>query len=111
MADSPDADISPQAEIVRNAQMMAQGYLIDLLLAAHIARQPKPAEAADQLLQVVAAGAPSFDVPGLPTALSTLAAETYRDTLIQHIHRARSLATGEPFRPGSLPAGEPIRQH
>lgn len=105
MADSPEADI------VRTAQMMAQGYLIDLLLAAHIARQPKPGEAADQLMQLVEAGAPPFSVPGLPSGLRDLAAETYRETLVKHIQRARSLATGEPFEPGSLPAGEPSRQH
>jgi hypothetical protein len=102
---------SPEADIVRTAQMMAQGYLIDLLLAAHIARQPRPGEAADQLLQVVEAGAPPFSLPGMPAALRDLAAETYRDTLVKHIQRARSLATGEPFEPGSLPEGEPSRQH
>ena len=111
MADSPDADISPEQDIIRTAQMMAQGYLIDLLLAAHIARQPKPEDAAAQLLQVVEAGAPPFNLPGMPSALSALAAATYRDTLLRHIHRARALATGEPFEPGSLPTGEPVSQH
>ena len=100
-----------QADIVRMAQLMAQGYLIDLLLASHFAQSGKPAQAADQLMQLVEATVQPVRLPGVPSSLNDLAAQTYRDTVLHHIQRARSMATGEPFDPDALPAGAPLREH
>lgn len=100
-----------QADIVRTAQLMAQGYLIDLLLAAHFAQTGKPAAAAEQLLQLVEATVQPVRLPGVPSSLNDLAAQAYRDTVVHHIQRARSLATGEPFDPEAFPPGAPLREH
>ena len=98
-----------QAEMIRMAQMMAHGYLIDLLLATQFAQHPKPAEAANDLLRLVAATAQPMKVPGASAATGEAMAQAFHDTIVGHIARARAMATGEPVPHGS--GGGPMREH
>ena len=99
-----------QADWIRMAQQMAHGYLIDLLLASQFAQHPNPAEAADRLLKLVDATAQPMTVPGLSSATGEAMAQAFHDTVVNHIKRARAMATGEPL-PNSGPGSAPIRQH
>ena len=101
----------PRADLLRQVQLMAQGYLIDFLLATQFAHHPHPAGAADQLLRMVEASVKPLAFPGLEPDLAEFAAQEYRKTLVGHIQRARSLATGEPFNPEAFPKPTPPRAH
>lgn len=98
-----------QTEMIRMAQMMAHGYVIDLLLASQFAQHPRPAEAADNLLALVEASAQPMKVPGVSAATSEAMAQAFHDSVVGHIQRAKAMATGEP--PGDPGTGAPIREH
>ena len=98
-----------QAELIRMAQMMAHGYLIDLLLATQFAQHPKSAEAADNLIRLVDATAQPMKVPGVSAATGEAMAQAFHDTIVGHIERARAMAVGEPIPAGS--GASPIREH
>ena len=99
-----------QAEMIRIAQQMAHGYLIDLLLASQFAQHPNPKEAADNLLKLVDATAQPMKVPGLSAATGEAMAQAFHDTVVGHIQRARAMATGEPLPTGGA-GGATLREH
>ena len=100
------------AERIRMAQLMAHGYLIDLLLATQFAQQPDPQKAADTLLRLVEATAQPMKVPSLTSAEGEAMAQAFHDTVVNHIHRARAMATGDPLPTSSdASGGATIREH
>ncbi|NBC33308.1 MAG: hypothetical protein GVY13_11590 [Alphaproteobacteria bacterium] len=101
-----------ETELVRMAQMMAHGYLMDLLLATQFAQHPRPGEAAENLLKLVEATAQPVKMPGLSSAASEVVAQAFHDSVVGHIRRAKAMATGEPVPtdPGGAGAS-PIREH
>lgn len=98
------------AEMIRIAQQMAHGYLIDLLLASQFAQHPNPAEAADHLIKLVDATAQPMKAPGVPTATAEAMAQAFHDTVVGHIQRARAMATGDPLPTGGAGSAT-LREH
>lgn len=101
-----------QTETIRMAQMMAHGYLIDLLLATQFAQHPRPGEAADNLLKLVEATARPMSVPGLSAVAGEAIAQAFHDSVVGHIRRAKAMASGDPMpaEPGGT-GGASIREH
>ena len=83
----------------QHVQMLAQGILIEWLLAAHFSRAKNPAKVANEMLASAEKIGAKMTFPEVGPEWSDLAAQEFRDFLMQHIHRAKALATGKPFDP------------
>jgi hypothetical protein len=89
-------------QMLRHVQFLAVGTVVELLLAAHFSRFPDPAKAADDMLGLAEKVSDRMTFPDVDAALSDLAAQEFRDSLVRHIHRSRALATGTPFDPSAF---------
>lgn len=84
-------------QMLRHIQSLAQGVLIEWLLTAHFSRSPDPAQAANDMLVLAESLSDQMTFPNVGPEQSDLAAQEFRDSLVCHIHRAKALATNEPF--------------
>lgn len=88
-----------EEKMLRHVQSLAQGMLLEFLLSAHFKHSSDPIKAADDLLAIAEQISDQMTFPEAGPEWSDLAAQEFRDSLVRHIHRAKAVATGEPFDP------------
>ena len=89
----------PETELDARVHLLALGALLDMTMAKLFSMAPDPAQAADDWLRQVDTVGSLMTFPHLEPVLSDHAAQELRNTLAQHVHRAKALATGQPFGP------------
>lgn len=88
-----------QERMLQHVQFLALGQIVIMLLAEEFRRSELPKETADRWLQIAEGVSDLMTFPHADPVSSDVAAQEFRDSLVRHIHRARAIATGEPFDP------------
>lgn len=99
---------SEEEQMLRSVQYQALCTLVEWMLTAHFSRTDNPASTADDMLLLAERLSDQMSYPDLGPEWSDLAAQEFRDTLVRHIHRAKALATGEPFDPDGFRKRAPV---
>jgi hypothetical protein len=94
--------LTTEEQISRAANEIATDFLLSWTMAAVFNMSPNPSRTADEWLRVAEHAAEKMTFPDLPPEWSDVAAQELRDALARRIHRARVLATGEPFDPDAF---------
>lgn len=88
-------------KMLQHVHFLALGQIVIMLLSEEFRRSGRPKEVAENWLKLTEGVADLMTFPQADPALSDLAAQEFRDCLVRHVHRARAIATGEPFDPES----------
>jgi hypothetical protein len=83
--------------VVLHVNLLAMGVLLDKLMEELFRQSGNPAKKADEWLRLFEATADQMTFPTETPEWSDIAAQEFRDVLMQHIHRARAVALGEPI--------------
>lgn len=86
-------------EIQKAMANLAQGYVVQFLLAQHFRSSPDPAKTSASFLAHCESVAEQMAFDHLDPAESDLAAQEFRDSLLRLALRAQAIATGQPFDP------------
>ncbi|MCW2239739.1 hypothetical protein [Azospirillum canadense] len=83
--------------VVLHANLLAMGVLLDKMMEELFRRSEDPRKKADEWLRLFEVTADQMTFPTESPEWSDLASQEFRDILMKHIHRARSMAIGEPI--------------
>ncbi|WP_298377464.1 hypothetical protein [Azospirillum sp.] len=82
-----------------HVNLLALGTLMAKLMEEQFRQSGDPAAKADEWLRLFEATAGQMTFPNETPEWSDLAAQEFRDILMQHIHRARAVALGQECDP------------